>query len=114
MHNKPSKMVDQEMYYLCKLKVIYMKGQREGINNFSNTLPELQSDLARSIIKDPYNLEFLDIQGKIIERDLENKLIDNIKNFLLKLGQGFAFVGNQYHIELEGEDYYLDLVFFIT
>ncbi|WP_323136190.1 YhcG family protein [Rickettsia rhipicephali] len=86
----------------------------EGINNFSNTLPELQSDLARSIIKDPYNLEFLDIQGKIIERDLENKLIDNIKNFLLELGQGFAFVGNQYHIELEGEDYYLDLVFFIT
>ncbi|AFC72140.1 hypothetical protein MCC_02625 [Rickettsia rhipicephali str. 3-7-female6-CWPP] len=86
----------------------------EGINNFSNTLPELHSDLARSIIKDPYNLEFLDIQGKIIERDLENKLIDNIKNFLLELGQGFAFVGNQYHIELEGEDYYLDLVFFIT
>ncbi|BBJ31323.1 hypothetical protein RAS_04320 [Rickettsia asiatica] len=84
----------------------------KGINNFSNTLPKLQSDLARSIIKDPYNLEFLDIQGKIIERDLENKLIDNIKNFLLELGQGFAFVGNQYHIELEGEDYYLDLVFY--
>ncbi|MCC8462274.1 MAG: PDDEXK nuclease domain-containing protein [Rickettsia endosymbiont of Ecitomorpha arachnoides] len=84
----------------------------KGINNFSNTLPELQSDLARSIIKDPYNLEFLDIQGKIIERDLENKLINNIKNFLLELGQGFAFVGNQYHIELEGEDYYLDLVFY--
>ncbi|AFD19382.1 hypothetical protein MC3_02090 [Rickettsia slovaca str. D-CWPP] len=84
----------------------------KGINNFSNTLPELKSDLARSIIKEPYNLEFLDIQGKIIERDLENKLIDNIKNFLLELGQGFAFVGNQYHIELEGEDYYLDLVFY--
>ncbi|XJO34277.1 PDDEXK nuclease domain-containing protein [Rickettsia rickettsii] len=47
-----------------------------------------------------------------MERDLENKLIDNIKNFLLELGQGFAFVGNQYHIELEGEDYYLDLVFY--
>ena len=84
----------------------------KGINNFSNTLPKLQSDLARSIIKEPYNLEFLDIQGKIIERDLENKLIDNIKNFLLELGQGFAFVGNQYHIELEGKDYYLDLVFY--
>lgn len=84
----------------------------KGINNFSNTLPELQSDLTKSIIKDPYNLEFLDIQGKIIERDLENRLIDNIKNFLLELGQGFAFVSNQYHIELEGEDYYLDLVFY--
>ncbi len=105
-------MVGQEMYYLYKLKVNLYERSAKGINNFSNTLPELQSDLARSIIKDPYNLEFLDIQGKIMERDLENKLIDNIKNFLLELGQGFAFVGNQYHIELEGEDYYLDLVFY--
>ncbi|WP_238375529.1 PDDEXK nuclease domain-containing protein [Rickettsia massiliae] len=84
----------------------------EGINNFSNTLPELQSDLARSIIKDPYNLEFLDIQGKIIERDLENKLIDNIKNFLLELGQGFAFVGNQYHIETCGRRLLFGFSFF--
>lgn len=87
---------------------------REGksINNFRSTLPSPQSDLAASIIKDPYNLEFLDIQGKFHERELEGKLIDHIRNFLLELGQGFAFIGNQYHIELEGEDYYLDLVFY--
>ncbi|HJD56215.1 MAG TPA: PDDEXK nuclease domain-containing protein [Rickettsia endosymbiont of Pyrocoelia pectoralis] len=84
----------------------------KSINNFQHTLPAMQSDLAKSIIKDPYNLEFLDIKEKILERELENKLIDNIKKFLLELGQGFAFVGNQYHIELEGEDYYLDLVFY--
>lgn len=84
----------------------------KSINNFKSTLPEAQSDLAASIIKDPYNLEFLDIQGKFHERELEGKLIDHIRNFLLELGQGFAFIGNQYHIELEGEDYFLDLVFY--
>lgn len=86
--------------------------QGKGANNFQSTLPAAQSDLAQSIIKDPYNLEFLDIQGKIHERELEGKLIDHIRNFLLELGQGFAFIGNQYHIELEGEDYYLDLLFY--
>jgi len=84
----------------------------KSINNFSSTLPAAQSDLASAIIKDPYNLEFLGIQDKILERDLENKLIDNIRKFLLELGQGFAFIGNQYHIELEGEDYYIDMVMY--
>jgi predicted nuclease of restriction endonuclease-like (RecB) superfamily len=88
------------------------KRQGKSVNNFQNTLPSPQSDLAQSIIKDPYNLEFLDIQGKVAERELENKLIDHIRNFLLELGQGFAFIGNQYHIELEGEDYYIDLLFY--
>ena len=84
----------------------------KSINNFGHTLPAMQSDLAKSIIKNPYNLEFLDIKENILARELENKLIDNIKDFLLELGQDFAFIGNQYHIELEGEDYYLDLVFY--
>jgi len=88
------------------------KRQGKSVNNFQNTLPSPQSDLAQSIVKDPYNLEFLDIQGKVAERELENKLIDHIRNFLLELGQGFAFIGNQYHIELEGEDYYIDLLFY--
>ena len=73
----------------------------KSITNFKDTLPQIQSDLAQSIIKDPYNLEFLDICEKIAERDLENKLISHLRDFLLELGQGFAFVGNQYHIELE-------------
>ena len=81
-------------------------------NNFKSTLPSPQSDLAESIIKDPYNLEFLDIRGKFHERELEENLIDHIRKFLLELGQGFAFIGNQYHVELEGEDYYMDLVFY--
>lgn len=88
------------------------KRQGKSINNFQSTLPSPQSDLATSIIKDPYNLEFLDIKGKFHERELEEKLIDHIRNFLLELGQGFAFIGNQYHIALEGEDYYLDMLMY--
>lgn len=84
----------------------------KGDNNFKHTLPAPQSDLAQSIIKDPYNLEFLDIQDKVAERHLENKLIDNIRKFLLELGSGFAFVGNQYHLQLGDEDYYIDLLFY--
>ncbi|MDP5020809.1 MAG: PDDEXK nuclease domain-containing protein [Rickettsiaceae bacterium] len=86
--------------------------QGKSTNNFQSTLPSPQSDLAASIIKDPYNLEFLDIRGKFHERELEENLIDHIRKFLLELGQGFAFIGNQYHIELEGEDYYIDLLFY--
>lgn len=87
---------------------------REGksITNFKSTLPAAQSDLAQAIVKDPYNLEFLDIQDKIAERHLENKLIDNIRSFLLELGKGFAFVGNQYNLNLEGEAYFIDLLFY--
>jgi predicted nuclease of restriction endonuclease-like (RecB) superfamily len=88
------------------------KRQGKSVNNFQNTLPSPQSDLAREIIKDPYNLQFLDIQGKFHERELEEKLIDHIRKFLLELGQGFAFIGNQYHIELEDEDYYLDMLMY--
>ncbi|AAL03278.1 unknown [Rickettsia conorii str. Malish 7] len=68
----------------------------KSINNFGHTLPAMQSDLAKSIIKNPYNLEFLDIKENILERELENKLIDNIKDFLLELGQDFVFIGNPY------------------
>jgi predicted nuclease of restriction endonuclease-like (RecB) superfamily len=84
----------------------------KSINNFTNTLPAPQSDLAREIIKDPYNLQFLDIQGKFHERELEEKLIDHIRKFLLELGQGFAFIGNQYHLTLDDEDYYLDMLMY--
>lgn len=86
--------------------------QGKSINNFKATLPAMQSDLAEAIIKDPYNLEFLAIEGKLKERELEEKLIEQIRKFLLELGQGFAFIGNQYHLELEGEDYFIDLLFY--
>lgn len=117
---------DQRLWYIQKTiengwsrNVLSMQIQsnlyaRDGksINNFQHTLPSPQSDLATSLIKDPYNLEFLDIKDKVQERELEGKLVNHIRNFLLELGQGFAFIGNQYHIELEEEDYYVDLLFY--
>ncbi len=86
--------------------------QGKAITNFKDTLPAPESDLAHEIIKSPYNFEFLNITEKVYEKNLEKALIENIRDFLLELGKGFSFVGSQYHIELEGEDYYLDLLFY--
>ncbi len=86
--------------------------QGKAITNFKDTLLAPESDLAHEIVKSPYNFEFLNITEKVHEKNLEKALIENIRDFLLELGKGFSFVGNQYHIELEGEDYYLDLLFY--
>ena len=88
--------------------------ERQGtaINNFENTLPKPNSDLAKEILKDPYLFDFLTIDEKARERELEKALLVNIRDFLLELGKGFAFVGNQYHLNLGGEDFYIDLLFY--
>ena len=86
--------------------------QGKAVTNFTHTMVAPQSDLARQILKDPYNFEFLTLQGDVEERELEKGLIDHIRKFLLELGAGFAFVGNQYHIEVGGEDFYIDLLFY--
>jgi predicted nuclease of restriction endonuclease-like (RecB) superfamily len=79
---------------------------------FSRTLLPPQSDLAQQIIKDPYNLQFLTLDETAQERDLELALVSHIQSFLLELGVGFAFVGRQYQIEVGGEDFYIDLLFY--
>jgi len=86
--------------------------QGTAINNFENTLPKPNSDLAKEILKDPYQFDFLTIDEKVRERELEKALIDNIRDFLLELGKGFAFVGNQYHLNVGDENYYIDLLFY--
>jgi len=88
--------------------------QREGasINNFSISLPPIQSDLTAQIFKDPYIFDFLGTADPRLEAELEQKLIDHIQKFLLELGQGFAFVGRQVHLELGGDDFYVDLLFY--
>lgn len=87
---------------------------REGkaITNFARTLPPIQSDLAQQALKDPYNLKFLNLENEHAERDVEQGLVDNMQKFLLELGKGFAFVGRQYHLEVEDEDFYADLLFY--
>ncbi len=87
---------------------------REGqaITNFSKTLPPVQSDLAQQILKDPYVFDFLTLTDDAREKELERGLLEHLRNFMLELGVGFAFVGSQYHLEVEGKDYYIDLLFY--
>lgn len=80
--------------------------------NFARTLPSPQSDLAREILKDPYNFDFLAAAKDIDERGLERGLLDNLRALVLELGKGFAFVGSQYHLEIGDQDFYLDLLFY--
>ena len=82
------------------------------ITNFGGKLPKLQSELAHQMIKDPYCFDFMNIAKTSHERVIEQALIDNIKDFLRELGKGYAYVGNQYHLEVGGEDFYIDLLFF--
>lgn len=86
--------------------------QGKADTNFSLTLPTPQSELAQQLFKDPYNFDFLNLGKEVQERELEKALIEHIRHFLLELGVGFAFVGSQYHLEVEGEDFYLDLLFY--
>ena len=86
--------------------------QGQALTNFKDTLPAPQSELAQQVLKNPYNLEFLSVHEEAQERDIEKALVNNLKDFLLELGTGFAFLGNQYHVELEGRDYYMDLLFY--
>jgi predicted nuclease of restriction endonuclease-like (RecB) superfamily len=88
--------------------------QRQGqaVTNFDRTLPPPQSELAQQLLKDPYNFDFLSLGEKILERDLEHGLLEHIRKFLLELGVGFAFVGSQYPLEVGGQDFYLDLLFY--
>jgi predicted nuclease of restriction endonuclease-like (RecB) superfamily len=86
--------------------------QGKAVTNFELTLPKPQSDLAHQLLKDPYNFDFLTLHDEAVERDLEKELIANIQKFLLELGVGFAFVGSQYHLEIGGQDFYIDLLFY--
>lgn len=86
--------------------------QGRALTNFSRALPEPQSDLAQQILKDPYNFDFLTLSSEAKERDLERALLDHIRQFLLELGVGFAFVGSQYPLEVAGQDFRQDLLFY--
>jgi predicted nuclease of restriction endonuclease-like (RecB) superfamily len=90
--------------------------ERDGkaLNNFDRTLPDYQSDLAKSIFKDPYNFDFLMLSRKVKEVEIENLLTQKITDFLLELGKGFAFVGRQYAVEIDDTSYKIDLLFYHT
>jgi predicted nuclease of restriction endonuclease-like (RecB) superfamily len=91
-------------------QLFHRKGN--AVTNFKTTLPALDSDLARDVLKDPYVFDFITTSGENKERHLQQALLANIRRFLLELGVGFTFVGSNYHIVVGNEDYYIDLLFY--
>jgi predicted nuclease of restriction endonuclease-like (RecB) superfamily len=88
--------------------------EREGqaVTNFAERLPAAGSDLAQQSLKDPYVFDFLSIGKDADERAIETALVQHISSFLLELGAGFAYVGRQVHVEVGGDDFYIDLLFY--
>jgi predicted nuclease of restriction endonuclease-like (RecB) superfamily len=82
------------------------------VSNFAALLPAPQSDLAQQALKDPYIFDFLTLAEPFRERKLETELVRHLEKFLLELGQGFAFVGRQYRLDVGDEDFYIDLLFY--
>jgi predicted nuclease of restriction endonuclease-like (RecB) superfamily len=90
---------------------LYLR-QGKAQTNFQATLPAPQSELAQQALKDPYNFDFLTLTEDAREKELEAGLLEHLRQFLLELGVGFAFVGSQYPLEVGGEDFKLDLLFY--
>ena len=88
--------------------------ERQGktLNNFFNTLPAIDSDLVNETFKNPYTFDFLSFTSEVKERDIEKALVKHLKSFLLELGRGFAFINNQYNLKIDGDDFFLDLLFY--
>jgi len=86
--------------------------QGKALTNFSRTLPDETSDLAQELTKDPYDFAFTGITGKYNERLLKDKLLDNITQFLVELGTGFAYVGKEYRLQIGETENFIDLLFY--
>lgn len=84
----------------------------QKISNFESLLPAPQSELAVQTMKDPYVFDFIPFKEEMVERDIENALVKDVTALLLELGTGFAFLGNQYHLNVGGDDFYIDLLFY--
>jgi predicted nuclease of restriction endonuclease-like (RecB) superfamily len=121
-----TKNVEQAYFYLQKtiennwsrdvlslqLKSGLFNRSGKSINNFKNTLPKPLSDLAEQTLKDPYVFDFMTMTKPYQEKDIEEQLVTHIRKFLLELGKGFAFVGQQFQITIAENDYYIDLLFY--
>ncbi|MDD4295462.1 MAG: PDDEXK nuclease domain-containing protein [Ruminiclostridium sp.] len=99
-------MVDKKTYERQELS--------EKAHNYKELLPSPFSKLATDTLKDPYVFDFVEQREGIIEREIEDELVANVAKTILELGTGFAFVGNQYHLEISNKDYYIDLLFYNT
>jgi predicted nuclease of restriction endonuclease-like (RecB) superfamily len=120
------KSIDEALYYVQntinngisrsvlvhQIETNLYKRDAKAITNFSSTLPPMQSDLAKEITKDPYCFDFLTLTKDYKEKELEDALSKNITKFLLELGAGFAFIGKQYGLNVGGDEFRIDLLFY--
>lgn len=99
---------------ILKLQIDNDLYQRQGntINNFAATLPIYESDIAQETFKSPYIFDFLTLSQDAKEKDIEKGLVQHLKKFMLELGRGFAYVGNQFNLKVENDEYFLDLLFY--
>jgi predicted nuclease of restriction endonuclease-like (RecB) superfamily len=86
--------------------------EQQKTSNFPAKLPEPQSSLAQAMLKNPYNFDFLGLHDDALERDIEHASISHITKFLLELGKGFAFVGSQFPIRIDSEEFFIDMLFY--
>lgn len=98
----------------CFLETNLYERNQGKITNFKETLPEINSDLANELIKDPYNFNFLSMDDRYTEKELKDALVDNIQRFLLDLGTGFAFIGKEYRLQVGQTEQFLDMLFYNT
>ena len=97
---------------VMQIETRLLERQGAAITNFEQRLPAPQSDLARESFKDPYRFDFLGLGEEAQEREIEKALIRHVTEFLLELGAGFAYVGKQVHLEVGGDDFFIDLLFY--
>ena len=90
----------------------YHKRIGTSINNFKTSVSDVDSDLINNTLKDPYIFDFISLNNDYKELDLENKMVNKIKNVLLEFGKGFSFVGSQYKLVVANKDYFIDLLFY--
>lgn len=97
---------------LNAIKMDSFRNQQIKSHNFIETLPAIHSEYANEVFKDNYNLGFLGITTPVKELELEKRLTEKIKNFVLELGKGFSFIGNQHRLEYNDKEYFVDMLFF--
>ena len=121
-----SKSIEEAIFYTKKtiennwsrsvlmhqIELDFYERHGKAITNFTETLPTPHSELATETLKDPYKFDFLTLQEKALEKDIENQLVKHITSFLLELGTGFSFVGQQVPVKIDNQDFYIDLLFY--
>ena len=97
---------------LHQIELNFYERHGKAVTNFTTTLPTPHSELAIETLKDPYKFDFLTLQEKAFEKDIENQLVKHITSFLLELGTGFSFIGQQVPVKIDNQDFYIDLLFY--